>query len=273
GLAVGAGIPAAAAAAVILVVAVLSATHDIASDGFYLEALDRADQARFSGWIVAAYRLALLTGGGLLGSIARTVSWAVVFLLAALTLGGLALWHGGVLPRPDPALEPDGVERPALLSRTVEAFHSFLRLPGIALAVAFIVFFKLGDALLFGMSTPFLLDAGMTKAQLGVAAGVLGAGVAIGRGMAGGGVLSVVHLEVHLAARPLVLRADPEPGDTRVRARRLDTRGRVGARRCHRRGAGSGRAWNGRLQQFPDAAESSGLQGHPLCNRDRHDGL
>jgi PAT family beta-lactamase induction signal transducer AmpG len=170
-----------------LVVAVLSATHDIASDGFYLEVLDRNDQAKFSGWIVAAYRLALLTGGGLLVALAGAFHWATVFLVATVALAGLTLWHAVFLPRPS---RPPMEKTSDVSIRMMEAFRSFLRLPGVAVAIAFIVLFKLGDALLFGMSTPFLLDAGMTKGQLGVASGVFGTIAAIGAGMAGGWFIS-----------------------------------------------------------------------------------
>jgi PAT family beta-lactamase induction signal transducer AmpG len=179
------------AALAFLATAVLSATHDVASDGFYLDALDRADQAKFSGWIVAAYRLALLTAGGLLVALAGAVSWASVFLVAALVLATLTLWHWAVLPRPD-RLQPPAARSGS--PRTLEAFRSFLRLPGITVAMAFVILFKLGDALLFGMSTPFLLDAGMTKGQLGVASGVFGTIAAIGAGMAGGWFISKYSL-------------------------------------------------------------------------------
>jgi MFS transporter, PAT family, beta-lactamase induction signal transducer AmpG len=180
-----------AAALALLLTAVLSATHDVASDGFYLEALDRTGQARFSGWIVAAYRLALLTAGGFLVSLAGTASWAHVFLVAALILAVLTLWHGIVLPRPGRPEPPAGqVGSPKML----DAFRSFLGLPGIAIALAFVVLFKLGDALLFGMSTPFLLDAGMTKGQLGAASGIFGTIAAIGAGMGGGWFISKYSL-------------------------------------------------------------------------------
>ena len=46
--------------------AFLAATHDIAVDGFYLEALDKRGQTELSGLRVAAYRAAMLTGNGLL---------------------------------------------------------------------------------------------------------------------------------------------------------------------------------------------------------------
>ena len=50
----------------LIVIAVLSATHDIAIDGYYIRTLAREDQAALSGLRVMAYRLALLTGKGLL---------------------------------------------------------------------------------------------------------------------------------------------------------------------------------------------------------------
>ena len=51
------GVPAAVIVAVLFAVAVFSATHDIAADGFYLLALDSGDQAFFSGWRSTFFRL------------------------------------------------------------------------------------------------------------------------------------------------------------------------------------------------------------------------
>ena len=75
-----------------------------------------------------------------------------------------------------------------------EGFRTFLLLPGIYQAIAFIILFKIGDALLFGMSTPFLLDAGMTKAQLGFFVGVIGVACAISASIGGGWFISRYRL-------------------------------------------------------------------------------
>jgi PAT family beta-lactamase induction signal transducer AmpG len=174
------GITPQTAAVFFLVMAVLSATHDIATDGFYLEALNKDDQAKYSGWIVAAYRLAMLTGSGFLVSLSGKLGWGSTFGVAAFIFGALTVWHFFVLP------QPQKVEGSIKKLDMVAGFKSFLKLPGIASAIGFIVLFKLGDALLFGMSTPFLLDAGMTKAELGVASGVFGTIAAIVASMAGG---------------------------------------------------------------------------------------
>ena len=49
-----------------LALAVVHATHDIACDGFYLQALDKKDQALYSGTRLGAYRLAMIVGSSAL---------------------------------------------------------------------------------------------------------------------------------------------------------------------------------------------------------------
>jgi PAT family beta-lactamase induction signal transducer AmpG len=70
-------------AAVFMVLAFLSATHDIAIDGYYLEALDQTDRARYVGLQSAAYRVALITGGGGIAWVCGRFSWLVGYLVAA----------------------------------------------------------------------------------------------------------------------------------------------------------------------------------------------
>lgn len=81
-----------------LLVGFLSATHDIAVDGFYLEALDREEQARFVGFQAMSYRLALIAGGGGVVAFSGLTSWPAAFLLAAAVLGALLLLHALILP-------------------------------------------------------------------------------------------------------------------------------------------------------------------------------
>ena len=47
-----------------LVTAFLSATHDTSVDGFYLEALNKTEQARYVGFQAMSYRVAMIAGGG-----------------------------------------------------------------------------------------------------------------------------------------------------------------------------------------------------------------
>ena len=77
-------------AAVFMVLAFLSATHDIAIDGYYLEALDQTDRARYVGLQSAAYRVALITGGGGIAWVCGRFSWLVGYLVAATVF--FAVW-------------------------------------------------------------------------------------------------------------------------------------------------------------------------------------
>src|SRR5262249_188268 len=80
-------------ARLLLVVAVLAATQDIAIDGFYLRVLEKDEQAALSGLRVAAFRVAMLVGKGMLVWLAGKMSWSACFLTAGAILGALALGH------------------------------------------------------------------------------------------------------------------------------------------------------------------------------------
>lgn len=100
GLAVVSGFasPLAAASACFLLTGFLSATHDIAIDGFYLESLDRKEQARFVGYQAMSYRLALVAGGGGILWISGKTSWGIAFAVSAGVLLLLATVHWAALP-------------------------------------------------------------------------------------------------------------------------------------------------------------------------------
>ena len=82
-----------------LVTAFFSASHDIAIDGYYLEALDRKEQAKFVGYQAMAYRLALIAGGGGIVWLSGVTNWSTGFGIAAVLLAGLFFFHFFFLPR------------------------------------------------------------------------------------------------------------------------------------------------------------------------------
>ncbi len=86
-------------AALFLLGAVLAATHDMAVDGFYMVALDAAGQTRFLGYRVMAYRIAMMTGTGVVATVSTTYSWSWGFALAGCLLGLLAAYHLLFLPQ------------------------------------------------------------------------------------------------------------------------------------------------------------------------------
>ncbi|MBW1942072.1 MAG: MFS transporter [Deltaproteobacteria bacterium] len=77
----------------------VAATHDIAIDGYYMEALDEKGQAKFVGYRVMAYRIALMTGTGVIVTIGATTSWLTGFLCAGVLLAILLVYHFFLLPK------------------------------------------------------------------------------------------------------------------------------------------------------------------------------
>ncbi len=84
---------------IFMATAILSASHDIAIDGYYLEALNRNEQARFVGLQAMSYRLALIAGGGGIVWFSGVTSWPAAFVLAAGMLAAVFAWHFFFLPR------------------------------------------------------------------------------------------------------------------------------------------------------------------------------
>lgn len=188
---------------VLVVIGVLSATHDIACDGYYMDALGKDDQARYSGIRVAAFRAAMLVGSSGLVYLGGRVSWLLAFGAAGAILGGLALFHRLILPRGRTELAEDerakteteedqaregGEER--AVGHIIDAYLSFLTQRRAFYVLAFIITFKLGDALMFSMSKVLFRDLGVTTEVRGVlngfgtVAGIAGAmlaGAWIGR--------------------------------------------------------------------------------------------
>ena len=144
-----------------------SATHDIAADGFYMIALSEKDQSFFVGIRNTFYRLASVTGQGLIvvlaGFLARPTmlgdkqqAWAVTFGVLALVFLTIAFYHSRILPRPvgDTAVRDSSNPFKAFL----DTFITFFQKPGIIAALAFMLLFRLAEAQLVKMASPFLLD-------------------------------------------------------------------------------------------------------------------
>lgn len=167
--------------------AFLAATHDVAVDGFYLEMLDKKGQAELSGLRVAAYRVAMLMGNGLLVMLAGLLSWRTTFYVAGGLLLLLAGGHAWGLPSPAPrdAAEEAKGARGASPPAYFDAFLVFLEQPRQGVSLAFILLYNAGDALMFAMSAPFLRSLGFGDLLRG-AVGTVGT-VAYMTGSIGGG--------------------------------------------------------------------------------------
>ncbi len=103
-------------------------------------------------------------------------SWTVSLSVLGLLLLLLAVYHRIMLPRPFDAKEKTVVD----LKVYGEVFASFFSKPGIIPALIFFLLYRLGEAQLVKVATPFLVDSrnsggiGLTSAQYGIAYGTLG---------------------------------------------------------------------------------------------------
>ncbi len=73
--------------------AFVAATNDISIDGYYMEALDEEGQSKFVGYRVMAYRVAWMSGPGVIATIGTTISWSLAFLTGAVVYLIFTLYH------------------------------------------------------------------------------------------------------------------------------------------------------------------------------------
>jgi PAT family beta-lactamase induction signal transducer AmpG len=78
----------------------------MAIDGYYMEALDKKGQAKFVGYRVMAYRIAMMTGTGIIVTIGATTNWTLGYLSAGLFLAILFLYHLFLLPQAEKEKTP-----------------------------------------------------------------------------------------------------------------------------------------------------------------------
>lgn len=148
-----------------MVMAVASASHDVAADGFYLLANSEAEQSFFSGVRNSFYRVAMICCQGPLlvlagviykhnGDIAR--AWQIAFALTAAGMIALAWYHWFILPRP--AQDVPGAAGAKFFHEFNRTFEVFLQKPGIGRMILFLLCYRLGEAQLLKMEMPFLKD-------------------------------------------------------------------------------------------------------------------
>lgn len=173
--------------AVLWLMAFSSATHDIAADGFYMLALRKQQQAAFVGVRSTFYRAATILGQGALVALSGVLierygdahtAWSIVFFTLAALFLTLFAWHAFALPRPE-ADQPPAPDK-QLYREFFDTFAAFFRKDGILVILAFLLLFRLGEAQLLKMATPFLLDPrdvgglGLSNKDYGFAYGTVG---------------------------------------------------------------------------------------------------
>jgi len=190
-----------------LLVASASATQDIIVDAFRVQSLPTDEQAAGMASYVAAYRIGMLaSGAGVIGfsawlelqGLSKDAVWPIAYAAAALlVLVGLAatlLAHEPERSADEVAAEEGGSALLRLFATAKGAFSEFLLRDAAVAILAFVVLFKLSDALAGTMTAPFVLSLGYSKATYAAVVKGAGLGALLIGGFAGGALARALPL-------------------------------------------------------------------------------
>ena len=150
------------------ITAFLSASLDISIDAFRREILPDRELGLGNSIHVTTYRIASLIPGSLSLILADHYAWDFVFIITAafLSLGILM-----VLFSDEPEVNS---HRPLTLRAAItEPFQEFFGRHGVKSALwilSFMFLYKIGDSMATALSTPFYLDLGFSKTEIGLVA-------------------------------------------------------------------------------------------------------
>ena len=176
-------------------VAFLSATQDIVLDAYRRELLLKTKLKLNNTIHVNAYKIAGLVPGSLSLILADHLPWLQVFVVTALfMLPGMAMT---LMVREAPAAR---AAPKTLREAVVEPFHEFIARNGwreAGYVLAFIFLYKLGDSMCTALATPFYLEMGFSKSDIGLVAKHAGLWPSVIGGLLGG--LWMVRLGINRA--------------------------------------------------------------------------
>ncbi len=214
-----------------IIAAFASATHDIAADGFYMLAHDTKSQAAFIGIRSTFYRIASVFSQGVLVYIAGQIenrtgdiplSWQVTLGVTSVLMLCITLYHCFALPRPAEDQPRTSAEGEKAKGREVwrelaDSFATFFTKPGVGLAIAFMLLYRLSEGFLVKLCQPFLVDSRATMLRDGQ---IIGGGLELSTDTVGllygtigvaclllGGILGGIYISRHGLKKSLWLMA------------------------------------------------------------------
>jgi len=164
-----------------LVVTFMSATQDIVVDAYRREDLPDSELGLGSSFYINGYRVGMLlaSGGGLI--LADHIPFSQVYIFM-----GLCMLPGIVttLLTPEPVT---GTTPPKTLREAViDPITDYIKRNKALTILAFILFYKIGDTMASTMTTPFYLDIGFTKSEIGAVVKLFGFWATVCGGFLGG---------------------------------------------------------------------------------------
>ncbi len=164
-----------------LIVAFFSASQDIVIDAYRRESMSDDELGLGSALYVNGYRVGMLLagGGGLI--IADHTSFAFMYQFMAACMAACVIV---TVCAPEPLLVKG---KPTTLTEAfVLPLRDYLEREGAWLALAFILLYKIGDTMASAMTTPFYLELGYSKTEIGAVVKLFGFWATIAGGTIGG---------------------------------------------------------------------------------------
>lgn len=174
--------------AMLAVIALSGATHDIAADGTYMSVLSKDEQARWIGWQGAFYNIAKIAATGGLVYLAGTfidhfgvtMAWTIIMLIIGIIMCCLGVWHYFILPS-DGHKAKEGLTLRQSLTELWEVFVEFFQKKHIFYYICFIILYRFAEGFCMKI-VPLFLKApravqglGMSEQEIGLCYGTFGA--------------------------------------------------------------------------------------------------
>jgi len=167
-----------------------SASQDIVIDAYRREDLPDRELGLGSSLYINGYRIGMLlaSGGGLI--LADRIPFSAVYLImAACLIPGVAT----TLLAPEPSL-PAGAPT-TLKEAVIDPLVEYFQRNGALSILAFILLYKIGDSMASAITTPFYLEVGFSKTEIGAVVKLFGFWATIGGALAGG--IAMVRLGIY----------------------------------------------------------------------------
>ncbi|MBI5632592.1 MAG: AmpG family muropeptide MFS transporter [Nitrospirae bacterium] len=164
-----------------LLVTFFSASQDIVVDAYRREDLADEELGLGSSFYINGYRVGMLlaSGGGLI--LADYLSFTMVYLImAACMLPGIIT----TLLTPEPMVS--GGTPKTLREAIVEPLAEYFSRENALLILAFVLLYKLGDTMASAITTPFYLDIGFSKTEIGAVVKLFGFWATLAGSLTGG---------------------------------------------------------------------------------------
>jgi len=175
---------------VAFLVTFFSASQDIVVDAYRREDLPDAELGLGSSLYVNGYRVGMLlaSGGGLILADRLSFQW-VYLVMAGCMLPGLLT----TLLTPEPPLPPGVPKR--LREAVIDPLVEYFTRQGALWILAFILLYKIGDTMASAMTTPFYLDIGFSKTEIGAVVKLFGFWATVVGSLVGG--VLMIRLGIH----------------------------------------------------------------------------